>query len=82
MESRVPFPFFKVTSTMSAVDDFTARRVWRHSFKADADVRSTGRKQPESEWVLTRNQLIGFSSSSLSAGYQFFDAEPRRTCDQ
>lgn len=52
------------------------------SFKADADVRSTGRKQPESEWVLTRNQLIGFSSSSLSAGYQFFDAEPRRTCDQ
>lgn len=67
---------------MSAVDDFTARRVWRHSFKADADVRSTGRKQPESEWVLTRNQLIGFSSSSLSAGYQFLDAEPRRTCDQ
>ena len=48
------------------------------SFKANADVLSMGRKQPESEWVLTCNQLIGFSSSSLSAGYQFFDAEPRR----
>lgn len=45
------------------------------SFQANADVQSMGRKQPESKWVLIRNQLIGFSSSSLSAGYQFFDAE-------